>query len=183
MSISPAEAAAVLRDADCLYSVADVERAFDAMAAAITDRLKDANPILLCVMNGGMVPTGHLIPRLNFPLQVDYVHATRYRDRLHGNELHWLAEPHIALEGRTVLVIDDILDEGVTLQAILEDCTRRGAKEVLSAVLVEKLHDRKHGARHADFIGLPVEDRYVFGYGMDYKGFLRNAPGIFAARD
>jgi len=183
MSITPAEAAAVLRDADRLYSVAEVDRAFDAMAVAITARLKDANPILLCVMNGGMVPTGHLIPRLNFPLQVDYVHATRYRDRLHGNELHWLAEPHIPLEGRTVLVVDDILDEGVTLQAILEDCTRRGAKEVLSALLVEKLHDRKHGAKHADFIGLPVEDRYVFGYGMDYKGFLRNAPGIFAARD
>lgn len=183
MKLTPADAKAVLESADCLYSRNQVEAALDKMAVEIMARLQDANPVLLCVMNGGLVPTGQLMTRLNFALQVDYVHATRYRDRTHGGELDWIARPHVDLKDRVVLVIDDILDEGVTLGAIVDYCVQQGAREVLSAVLVEKLHERKAGARHADFVGLQCEDRYVFGYGMDYKGFLRNAPGIYAVKD
>jgi hypoxanthine phosphoribosyltransferase len=183
MHVTVEDARAVLRRADCLYSSREVEAALDSIAQDISTKLQDKNPIILCVMNGGLVPTGQLVTRLNFPLQFDYLHATRYRGETSGGALHWLAKPHLSLKGRAVLVVDDILDEGLTLAAIIEYCKEQGAREVYSAVLVEKLHDRKSGLKHADFVGLQVEDRYVFGYGMDYKGMLRNAPGIYAVNE
>ena len=182
MSVTPDQAKHVLAEADCLFTEAQVEQALDAMAARVGGRLGALNPIVMCVMNGGLVPTGKLVTRLAFPLQIDYLHATRYRNTTSGGDLTWLARPHMDIRGRTVLVVDDILDEGITLAAIMNYCREQGAEAVYSAVLVEKRHERKHGLKEADFVGLEVEDRYVFGYGMDYKGFLRNAAGIYAVR-
>lgn len=171
----------VMAHADCLYTETQVEEAIYHMAAKISSTVGDSNPLLLCVMNGGIVPTGKLVTKLQFPLQIDYVHATRYRGKTAGGQLNWIAEPQFSLRDRVVLVIDDILDEGITLHEIMEYCKRAGASAVYSVVLVEKMHDRKqNGIARADFAGLQVEDRYVFGYGMDYKNYLRNAPGIFA---
>lgn len=182
MPVTPDQAQAVLAEADCLFTEAQVEQALDAMAQQITDKLGASNPIVMCVMNGGLVPTGKLVTRLRFPLQMDYLHATRYRNTTSGGDLTWLARPHTDIRGRPVLVVDDILDEGITLAAIMNYCREQGAEAVYSAVLVDKRHERKHGLQEADFVGLEVEDRYVFGYGMDYKGFLRNAAGIYAVR-
>ncbi len=179
MAITAEEARKAYREAECLFTRAEVEAAIQTMATGIEARLADSNPLVLCVMTGALIPAGHLLTHLDFPLELDYVHATRYGDRTRGGELEWMVHPSYPLEGRTVLVVDDILDEGLTLAAILETCRESGAREVLSAVLVEKLHDRKNGLE-ADFVGLQVPDRYVFGYGMDYKGYLRNAPGIYA---
>lgn len=165
--------------ADRIYSKQDVEAAYDRMAADITARLSNSNPLVLCVMVGGLIPAGQLLPRLEFPLQIDYLHATRYQGATQGGQLHWIVRPSYSLEGRVVLLIDDILDEGVTLAALCDACREAGASEVLTAVLLEKLHDRKNGLK-ATFTGLQVEDRYVFGCGMDYKGYLRNVPGIYA---
>ena len=171
---------AVSSRATCLYSEQEVEMAIDAMASVISGRLHGHNPILLCVMNGGLILTGRLAVRLKFPLQMDYLHATRYRNKTRGADLHWERYPSISLEGRLVVVIDDILDEGDTLAAVMAYCQAQGAREVLSAVLVDKQHDRKTTNLKADFVGLEVPDYYLYGYGMDYKGYLRNAPGIFA---
>jgi hypoxanthine phosphoribosyltransferase len=179
---TPEEVREVLRQADLIHAQPAVEAALDRMAAAIAGRLEGANPVVLGVMVGGVVPLGCLLPRLDFPLQVDYLHVTRYRGDVRGGTLDWRARPSTPLEGRSVLVVDDILDEGATLTAILDHCRAAGAREVLSAVLVEKLHDRKPGIRHADVTGLEVPDRYVFGYGMDYRGYLRNARGIYAVK-
>lgn len=166
--------------ATCLYTTKEVEAALDRMAIEITKQLQDTNPVILCVMVGGLVPMGNLLPRLDFPLEVNYVHATRYRGGLSGGELHWKVRPSVELAGRTVLVVDDILDGGVTLAGILEEVRKMGARDVLSAVLVDKHHKRvENGLMHADFVGLEVEDHYIFGYGMDYHEYLRNAPGIF----
>lgn len=174
----------VMESADCLFSVDDIDQALTAMAGNITDRLSASNPVLLCVMNGGMVLTGQLAPRLTFPLQLDYLHATRYREKLSGSDLHWRALPSTSLSGRSVLILDDILDEGETLAAVVDWCRAQGAEDVLTAVLVDKQHDRKTAwLKQADFTALVAEDRYLFGYGMDYKGYWRNAPGIFAVAD
>ena len=178
--ISPQQAAAALAHADCLYSAQDVESALDRMADALTRDLHDQNPLVLCVMNGGLVVTGRLLPRLAFPLQVDYLHATRYRGALLGRELEWLHKPLIPLQGRAVLLVDDILDEGITLAAIQAWCQAQGALRVWSAVLVQKHHDRPKASVKVDFVGLATGDRYVFGYGMDYHEYLRNAAGIYA---
>jgi hypoxanthine phosphoribosyltransferase len=181
MELTPAQIRQVRDEADCLFNAAEVDAALDSMAEAITHRHRDNNPLVVCVMNGGLIVTGNLLLRLDFPLEQDYLHATRYRGNTTGGELNWVAEPQHPLAGRHVLVVDDILDEGYTLAAIVEHCRAAGAASVESVVLVEKLHDRKHGIE-ADYVGLQVADRYVFGYGMDYKGFLRNARGIFAVK-
>ncbi|MEJ2643663.1 MAG: hypoxanthine-guanine phosphoribosyltransferase [Gammaproteobacteria bacterium] len=182
MTVTADQVRTVLAEADRLYTAAEVDAALDRMAARITQSLGDRNPIVLCVMTGGLVPAGQLITRLDFPLQLDYLHATRYRGDTRGGTLHWITRPTFDLKGRSVLVVDDILDEGLTLSAILDFCREQGAREVYSAVLVDKHHDRRPEPIHADFVGVEVGDRYVFGYGMDYKGYLRNAAGIFAVR-
>mgnify|MGYP003130160589 CR=1 FL=1 len=159
----------VLNNAQGLFSESEIATALDSLASEITAAVGDKTPLVLCVMNGGIVLTGHLAPRLKFPLNLDYIHATRYREQLTGSQLHWRVTPVSSLQGRVVLVLDDIFDEGETLAAIVSWCR------------VDKQHDRKTAdLKKADFTALYAEDKYLFGYGMDYKGFWRNAPGIFA---
>ncbi|MDP3562388.1 MAG: hypoxanthine-guanine phosphoribosyltransferase [Legionellaceae bacterium] len=163
-----------------LFTTQEVEVALDQLAHSIHQVLCDKNPVIVCVMIGGLVPMGNLLPRLDFPLEVDYVHATRYRGETQGGELHWKVRPSVDLKNRTVLVVDDILDGGITLAAILAEMEALGAEKVYSAVLVDKYQKRvENGLKQADFVGLKIEDHYIFGYGMDYKEYLRNAPGIF----
>ena len=181
MSVTPEQAQQVYDEADCLYSRQQVDAAIMTMAQQISAEMKTKNPLVLSVMSGAMIPAGILLSHLNFPLHIDYIHATRYRGETSGGELSWRVTPRYELKGRVVLIIDDILDEGLTLQAIIESCKAQGASEVYSAVLVKKLHERNIGIE-ADFVGLEVEDRYVFGYGMDYKEYWRNAAGIFAVK-
>src|SRR3990172_9534682 len=182
MPVTAQQALSVYTQADLLYTQDQVEAALTRMAAEISAALHDSDPIVLSVMTGGMIPAGKLLTQLHFPLQLDYIHATRYTGKTQGGTLHWRVKPTYPLHDRVVLVIDDILDEGLTLAAIVADCKAAGARAVYSAVLVDKLHDRKNGMR-ADFVGVSVADRYVFGYGMDYKGYLRNAPGIYAVKE
>lgn len=172
----------VQQNADLLHSEQAVEQALDKIAAQINKELGDCNPVLLCVINGGIVTAGKLLTRLNFPLTVDAINASRYRDQTRGGDIKWLLQPSTPLKDRTVLIVDDILDEGFTLQALFRYCEEQGAKAIYSAVLVDKKLDRPKPIT-ADFVGLEVEDRYVFGYGMDYKGYLRNAAGIYACKE
>lgn len=173
----------VLSEADLLVSESDVEAAIKRMALEITCQLKETNPVLLCVMNGGLIFTGQILTKLHFPLEVDYVHATRYGHETNAATLQWTVRPQLDLKGRTVLLLDDILDEGVTLAAIADYCRQQGATGVFMAVLVEKLHLRKVSPdMRADFTGIEVGDRFLFGYGLDYKGYWRNAPGIYAVK-
>jgi len=173
----------VLEDAQLLHDAEAVRQALDRMAATITTELANTNPLVLCVLTGGIIPAGHLFTRLTFPLEIDYLHATRYRGATKGEHVQWVCRPGSNLDGRTVLIVDDILDEGHTLADILEFCNAAGALQTYSAVLVEKHHKRRADAITADFVGLHVEDRYVFGFGMDYKGHFRNLDGIYAVRE
>lgn len=157
--------------------------ALDRMAADISECLANENPIVLVVMTGGLIPAVWLQGRFNFMHQLDYVHASRYVGETTGGRLKWLAGPRLDMRGRSVLVIDDILDEGLTLQSIMERCLREGAREVKSAVLVRKCHDRCIAGLEADYVGLEVEDKYVFGCGMDYHEHFRNLTEIYAVDD
>jgi hypoxanthine phosphoribosyltransferase len=168
--------------ADLLYSDLQVEDAIDKMAHEINTALADSNPLLLCVLNGGIVTFGKLLPRLTIPLAIDSINASRYQNQTSGGAIEWRLKPEKPLKGRTVLIIYDILDEGITIQAIDAFCREQGAAAVYSAVLVDKIlgHEKPIAA---DFVGLMVENRYLFGYGLDYKGYLRNAPGIYACKE
>jgi hypoxanthine phosphoribosyltransferase len=151
------------------------------MAVAIERDLAGTDPLLLAVMIGGMMPAAWLASRLPFRLQLDYVHATRYRGGTRGGTtIDWLARPRAPVAGRTVLVVDDVLDEGHTLAAILADCRHRGAASVRAAVLVEKRSTRRAPGVVADYVGMELEDRYLFGCGMDYLERYRQFGGIYA---
>lgn len=178
------QASRLLEQADCLHDRSAVELALDRMAAAINARLADSDALVLSVINGGIVVTGALLTRLDFPLQLDSVHATRYRGARSGADLQWRKYPEQSVSGRAVLLVDDILDEGDTLAGIRDWCLEQGATAVWTAVLVDKQHNRRCATLpRADFTGLSAPDRYLFGYGMDCEEYGRNAPGIFALRD
>ena len=170
------------RNARRLYSARDVARALDRMAAALTPALQHANPVVLAVMHGGAFTALELCKRFRFAYEFDYVHVTRYRGATRGGGLAWLVRPRRALAGRTVLVVDDVLDHGKTLRALDRELERIGVEKRLSAVLVVKrvaLASRPS----VTVTGLTVDDVYVFGSGMDYRGYWRGLAGIHAIAD
>ena len=178
--MDPAQYAQVLKDADLVWSEADVDAAYARLAREISNALGASTPLIIPVMMGGMVPASRILSQLNFPVEIDYVHATRYRGDVRGRTLEWIAHPSSDFKDRNVLVVDDILDEGITLAAIITHCQELGAREVHCAVLVDKQIGRPRVFDRADFTGLEVDDRYVFGCGMDYRGYFRNLPAIYA---
>ena len=180
--LSTDEVREIYHDAEKLYSNEEVQAALDNMASDIERDFADKLPVVLPVMAGAVIITGHLMTRLSFPLEINYIHATRYANDTKGGEISWLAKPTVDLKDRAIIILDDILDEGVTLAEIVDYCKKAGASEVACAVLIDKQHDRKKTEMRADYVGLEIEDRYIFGYGMDYKGFLRNADGIYAVK-
>ncbi|MBK1718560.1 hypoxanthine-guanine phosphoribosyltransferase [Thiocystis violacea] len=172
--------AAVASRAECLATTEDIEAALDRMAEALTERLADKDPLVLCLMTGAVIVAGLLLPRLNFPLRLDYIHASRYQGATRGGEIAWRHRPSEAIRGEHVLVLDDVLDEGITLDQVMRACREDGAASLTSAVLVEK---RRAHACGVDVIGIQVPDRYLYGYGLDYKNYFRNAPGLYAVAD
>ncbi|MGH8693265.1 MAG: hypoxanthine-guanine phosphoribosyltransferase [Burkholderiales bacterium] len=171
----------VLREADLVCSEQEVGRAVERVAAEVTVMLADANPLVLSVMGGAVVFTGRLLPLLHFPLELDYLHVTRYDGRTRGSEVKWKAGPRTDIRGRTLLVVDDILDEGDTLAAVRERLLADGAAAFFSAVFADKDIGRAKPIR-ADFVGVRVPDRYVFGFGMDINEYWRNLPAIYALK-
>ena len=171
-----------LHRAELIHSEQTVIQAIHRLADEITRVLSQQNPLVLCVMSGAVVFTGHLLPRLSFPLDFDYVQVSRYRKQTTGNQLHWRVAPQENLHDRVVLVLDDILDEGITLAAIRDQVLKSGAKAFYSAVLAEKTLSSAKPIT-ADFVGLTVPDRFVFGFGMDIRGTWRNLSAIYAMTD
>lgn len=172
----------VLETADLLFGEQEVEAALDQMADQINQKLTGTNPVFLCVLNGGIVTSGRLLTRLTMPLTIDAINASRYQNKIMGSTLEWTLKPATSLHGRTVLIVDDILDEGITLKAIVDYCLEQGAEAVYTAVLVDKRLEQTKPIQ-ADFVGVETDNRYLFGYGMDYKGYLRNAAGIYACKE
>ncbi|HUY03286.1 MAG TPA: hypoxanthine-guanine phosphoribosyltransferase [Rhodocyclaceae bacterium] len=180
--LSGEEAQAILDNAEQLCSAAEVAAAISRVAGEVSAQLAGRRPLVLAVMSGAVVFAGQLLPLLPFPLDFDYLHASRYDGATGGGALRWLVEPREHLAGRTLLVVDDILDAGITLAAIRERLLARGAATVYTAVLVEKELGREKPVA-ADFVGLRLPDRYLFGCGMDIHGVWRNLPAIYALKE
>ncbi len=174
-----ADAWKILETAEEICSAAMVSAAVRRVAAEITARLHDRRPLVLSVMGGAVVFTGHLLPQLAFPLDFDYIHVTRYGRGTRGGEISWQVGPKETIAGRAVLVLDDILDEGETLAAVRARILEGGAAACHAAVLADKDIGRPKPVS-ADFVGVRVPDRYVFGFGMDVRGLWRNLPAIYA---
>ncbi len=174
------DVARVYERSERIYSAREVTRALGQMARAVSADLSSCNPVVLCVMVGGLIPTAGLLRHFAFPFELDYLHATRYRGGTRGGTLQWRARPETVLAGRCTLIVDDILDEGVTLGALRDWCLSAGAASVHTAVLTRKRRAHPTVCPEPDYVGLEVPDRYVFGSGMDYRGYLRNVAGIYA---
>ena len=169
------------RTARRVYSAREVARALDRMAAELTPHLEHTNPVVLAVMHGGAFTAIELCKRFSFPHEFDYLHVTRYSGDTRGGNLTWLVRPSPALAGRTVLLVDDILDHGKTLRAIDAELERTGVAKQLTAVLVVKRLALKRPS--VTVSGLAVDDVYVFGSGMDYRGYWRSLAGIYAVAE
>ena len=180
--LSNREAYEVLEQAELIVPADEVQAAVARVAREINAALADAHPLVLSVMGGAVVFTGQLLPQLDFPLDFDYVHVSRYGAGKQGGELRWKVEPRENVRGRTVLVVDDILDEGETLNAIRQRVLDLGAAGFYSAVFADKQNGRQKPVR-ADFVGVELPHRFVFGYGMDIHGAWRNLPAIYAMKE
>jgi hypoxanthine phosphoribosyltransferase len=184
MTLEIAQVKDIMAKAECLHDMTAINQALDKMGDEITEALGKTNPIVICVMTGAVVAFGHLLTRLHFPLQVDYIHATRYRGSTRGGDLHWLVEPRLDLNGRNVLIIDDIMDGGLTLSAIMDYCKQAGAEQITCGVMVNKIREREAGIDfEPDFIGVSTENRFLIGFGLDYDEYFRNLPGIYAVAE
>jgi len=181
-SMTPEQARQVLAEADLVYDAGAVQGAIRTMADEITRALGERNPLIVVVMHGGVYLAGQILPLLEFPLGLDYIHVTRYGQSTSGGALTWKALPSESVRGRTVLVLDDILDAGHTLAAVRERLLAQGATSVHCAVLTEKETGKPKPLR-PDFVGLKLPNRYVFGCGMDISGAWRNLPAIYAIKE
>ena len=176
------DAARLLAEADLLVAPADVQAAVSRMAQEISARLKDEVPLVLSVMGGAAVFTGQLLPQLAFPLEFGAIEVTRYNNDIRGRDISWRLAPRDNVRDRTVLVVDDILDEGITMAAICARLVEKGARRVYIAVFADK-EIGKAKPVVADFVGVKVPNRYVFGFGMDAYGLWRNLPAIYALKE
>ncbi len=164
-----------------LFNNEEVEVKINILASQLNLELKDKKPILICVMVGGLITSGRLLPKLDFPLEVDYAHASRYGTESEGKRINWFAKPSLNLDNRCVVLIDDVLDGGLTLAGIKDFCLKQGASEVLTAVLIDKPSGRQlGGVTSPDFKAITTGNHWLIGFGLDYKGYLRNLPGIYA---
>lgn len=170
----------VLSRSELIYSRLEIEQAIELMAGKIRRDFHNQCPVFLTLMNGGMFFGAKLGLELGIDAEFDYVHATRYHGETTGSGLAWLRRPTAVIEGRPVLLVDDILDEGHTLKAVRDWCEDQGATRVKIAAMTVKKHDRCVPGLEADYVGLMVPDRYVFGYGMDVNEHGRNLPAIYA---
>jgi hypoxanthine phosphoribosyltransferase len=175
-----AQLADALARGERIHDAETLEAAILRIGAQVDAALAGAGAVFLTVMQGGLVFAGRLAIAIESPLEFDYVHATRYHGTTRGTELRWISEPRVPLAGRNVILADDILDEGHTLKALRDYCRGQDAARVLVAVLCAKRHGRCVEGIDADFVGVDVPDRYVFGYGMDYHEQGRNLPAIWA---
>ncbi|SFO04315.1 hypoxanthine-guanine phosphoribosyltransferase [Nitrosospira briensis] len=180
--LSSEEARKIFRTAEQIFSADVVSQTVKRMAMDITTLLSHQYPLVLSIMGGAVVFTGQLLPLLEFPLNFDYLHVSRYDNKTHGGKLNWTVLPRENVQNRVVLVLDDILDEGITLAAIRERVMNQGAAAFYSAVFADKDIGRSKPIR-ADFVGVVVPDRYVFGFGMDVRGAWRNLPAIYAVKE
>ena len=179
------EARQLLADSEVLFTALEVNAGTSRIAAALNRDYADQHPLVLSVMGGAVVFSGQLLPQLNFPLDFDIVQASRYGDKTVGAQLKWRVAPQDNIVGRDVIILDDILDEGITLAAIVDLVKRTGAKSVACAVFCVKDYGDEINAKKplkAEYVGIVVPNRFIYGYGMDVSGAWRNLPAIYAVK-
>jgi hypoxanthine phosphoribosyltransferase len=180
MNMNEDDLSRMLQQSRLVVSADEIDRTTTRLANEIDARYQQQVPIVICIMNGGLMLTAQLMSKVKIHARIDYLQTSRYRGKTRGGELHWRAEPQYSFEGCPVILVDDIFDEGDTLLNIVAYCKDHGASDVFTVVLLDKKHDRKVKGFRPDLIGLEVEDDYLVGFGMDYQEHFRHLPAIYA---
>ncbi len=178
--LTPAEYATVVANSDVLFTRDDIESAYRQLALELDDIFEGALPVIVPVMMGGLIPVAGILRHLSIPHRLDYVHTSRYGHALSGSELNWLVPPSASLKGQSVVVVDDIFDQGTTLEAVVSKLRELPVKSITTVVLARKKHSRVKTGLRPDLVGIEVPDRFVFGCGLDYHGGLRHLPDLHA---
>jgi len=181
--LSQSELRDILNRSRILVTAEQIAATIHDLAKVLDKRFDGQVPVVICIMNGGLMLTAQLMSRVKIHACLDYLQTSRYRGNTRGGELTWRIEPSQPLSGKAVVLIDDIFDEGHTLAAITEYCKTKGASEVYSVVLLDKQHNRKIQGFRPDLVGLEIEDEYVVGFGMDYKDHFRHLPAIYSIQE
>lgn len=163
-----------------LFSAEELDRAIDRVAVRLNIELRDTKPVFVCVMKGGLPFTWDLMRRTNLDIEMDFIRAQRYTER-EGGELVVERDVGIDLAGKTVVLIDDILDRGVTISYLRQEY-QKVAERVYSCVLVDKKTTRDCPIE-ADFVAVTCPDVYIVGRGMDYEGRYRQLPAIYTWKE
>jgi len=177
------QALKIHQSSSVLFEQQEIDSGIAQMASHMAEKIKDKFPIVLCVMNGGLYITGQLMRHWQFPLTLDYVHATRYRLSTLGSDVVWKAYPQNDLKDRHVVIVDDIFDQGYTLEELKKYCIKQGATSITNCFLIRKSHTRKKADIEADYAALECSDLYIYGNGMDLNGHFRNLKDIYALAD
>jgi hypoxanthine phosphoribosyltransferase len=177
------ECESVRNNSDLIYSAEQIKCAINRLAVELEARLAGRAAHVLCVMNGALIFTSDLVRHIDGDLKIDYLQVSSYGDTTTGGEIEWHKTPQYPLQDQVIVIVDDIFDRGSTMHALISHCQSQGADEIITCVMLSKnLPNRSHNFK-PDLIGLEVDDRYVFGYGMDYKGHLRHMPDIYALKE
>ncbi len=161
-----------------LYSQDDINQRLNQLANTITEKYRDQFPVIVSVMTGAMVFATDMIKRMNFKLNVDYVDVSSYEngDQSTG-QVKLVQDLSHSIKGRPVIIMEDIIDTGYTLQYLTNLLADRDAKSIEICALLDKPARRQVNVE-ADYIGFTVPDEFIVGYGLDYDGLYRNLPFV-----
>ena len=173
----------ILSESECIYTESQINKSIAELAKKIEEKIYPLNPLVMPILDGAVMFSAALLKHFSFPFDVDYMHLTRYRGKTVGSSLEWKKKPTAAIENRDVVIVDDIFDEGYTLSEAAHYCKNKNAKSVLTVVLALKEHNRSFNNTLPDYYALKVPDRYVFGFGMDYKNNYRDLTSIYALNE
>lgn len=171
------------KDAECLFTEQSIQAGIMELANKLEARLFDKNPVFMSIMNGALFFTVDLLKQFNFPLQFDYLHLSRYQGKTQAADIVWHCHPKRSLDNRCVVLLDDIFDQGYSLQAAAEACHALGAQEIITVVLLKKHLENAKQLGEPDYFVFECPERYVFGYGMDYQHYFRNLSAIYALNE
>lgn len=161
------------------YSSNDIQSDIDVLSSKINHDLKDVHiPLFLSILNGSFMFTADLLKRIQFPCEVSFIKLASYQGTASTGTINELIGLKESIEGRTVIIIEDIVDTGHTLDKLYAELSKRNPAKILIATLLYK-PDSYKGNLDINYIGKSIPNDFIVGYGLDYDGLGRNLPDIY----
>lgn len=156
----------------------EIEQSIVRIAKQINEDLADKNPIFLAVLNGSFMFAGELMKHVDVPSEITFVRLASYQGVLSTNKVQEILGLNESIEARTVVIVEDIVDTGNTMVALLEELKRYNPREVRIATLLLKPDALKQPLK-LDYVALEIPNDFIVGYGLDYDGYGRNLKDIY----